>query len=63
MLTQDVAHRYARILDGSVAAALAAQMLGVSILNTLVTQALNGRVHCESEPGLGSEFVITVPSM
>ncbi len=38
-------------------------MLGVSILNTLVTQALNGRVHCESEPGLGSEFVITVPSM
>lgn len=36
--------------------------LGLSILYTLVTQALNGRVHCESQPGAGSEFVITVPT-
>jgi signal transduction histidine kinase len=37
--------------------------LGLSILYTLVTQALNGRVYCDSKPGSGSEFVITVPSM
>jgi two-component system NtrC family sensor kinase len=35
--------------------------LGLRIIYTLVTDSLNGRVYCESEPGCGSEFVITLP--
>ena len=35
--------------------------LGLSVVNTIVTQALGGRILCESTPGEGTEFTIFIP--
>jgi PAS domain S-box-containing protein len=35
--------------------------LGMHIVYNLVTQVLHGRIHCQSNPGQGSEFTITAP--
>ncbi len=37
--------------------------LGLHIVYNLVTQKLNGRIECNSAPGKGTEFLITMPLM
>ncbi|MEI6063585.1 MAG: HAMP domain-containing sensor histidine kinase [Pseudanabaena sp. ELA748] len=35
--------------------------LGLHIIYNLVTQNLNGTIVCESEVGIGTKFIITLP--
>ena len=35
--------------------------LGMHIVYNLVTQKLNGKIKCESSPGLGAKFIIHIP--
>ena len=35
--------------------------LGMHIVYNLITQTLGGTVKCNSEPGKGTEFVVTIP--
>lgn len=35
--------------------------LGMHVVFNLVTQSLNGKITCQSEPGKGTEFIITAP--
>ncbi|MFZ5568922.1 MAG: PAS domain S-box protein [Thermodesulfobacteriota bacterium] len=35
--------------------------LGMHVVYNLVTQKLNGRIECSSQPGKGAEFLITLP--
>ncbi len=36
--------------------------LGMYIVFNLVTQTLNGKIDCESEPGKGTLFTIKIPA-
>ncbi|MDP4145178.1 MAG: hybrid sensor histidine kinase/response regulator [Bacillota bacterium] len=35
--------------------------LGLNIVYNIITQTLNGTIKCESEPGLGTAFIINIP--
>ena len=35
--------------------------LGLNLIHEIITQTLNGRIQCESEPGRGTAFTITIP--
>ena len=37
--------------------------LGMHIVHNLVTQLLNGQIHCDSTPGTGISFTITLPPL
>jgi signal transduction histidine kinase/purine-cytosine permease-like protein len=37
--------------------------LGLHIVYNLVTQKLNGSIRCESQPGVGTKFIITCPDV